>query len=146
MYGPSNFLYLIFLSTAWVLMVYTLNFYYLAYQSYNNRKHEKKRQQKIELPSTSSLPVITIQLPLYNEKYVARRIIDSVCRIDYPKEKLEIQVLDDSDDDTVHLIHSIVSEYQLKGFNILHLHRSDRSGYKAGALKEGMKSARGEFV
>jgi cellulose synthase/poly-beta-1,6-N-acetylglucosamine synthase-like glycosyltransferase len=127
-------------------MVYTLNFYYLAYQSYNNRKHEKKRQQKIELPSTSSLPIITVQLPLYNEKYVARRIIDAVCKIDYPKDKLEIQVLDDSDDDTVHLIRSIVAEYQFKGFSITHIHRTDRSGYKAGALKEGMKNARGEFI
>jgi cellulose synthase/poly-beta-1,6-N-acetylglucosamine synthase-like glycosyltransferase len=90
--------------------------------------------------------VVTIQLPLYNEKYVAKRLIDAVCRIDYPKDKLQIQVLDDSDDDTAGLIKSIVEEYRFKGFDIVHMHRKDRTGYKAGALKEGIKNAKGEFV
>jgi cellulose synthase/poly-beta-1,6-N-acetylglucosamine synthase-like glycosyltransferase len=146
MYGPGGFLYVIFITVAWILMIYTLNFYYLAYQSYNNIRHERRKLQKIDLPPTLSLPVVTIQLPLYNEKYVARRLIDSVCNMDYPKDKLEVQVLDDSDDDTVDLICSIVDEYKSKGFNILHIRRTDRSGYKAGALKEGMKYAKGEFI
>lgn len=146
MYGPGGFLYVIFITVAWILMIYTLNFYYLAYHSYNNIRHEKRKRQKIEFPSTVSLPVVTIQLPLYNEKYVARRLIDSVCNMDYPKDKLEVQVLDDSDDDTVNLICSIVDEYKFKGFNIIHIHRTDRSGYKAGALKEGMKYAKGELI
>jgi cellulose synthase/poly-beta-1,6-N-acetylglucosamine synthase-like glycosyltransferase len=144
MYGPGAFLYLIFLTIGWILMVYTLNFYYLAYQSRNNIRHERKRRQKVELPI--NLPVVTIQLPLYNEKYVAKRVIDAVCRIDYPKDKLQIQVLDDSDDDTADLIKSIVEEYKFKSFDIVHLHRKDRTGYKAGALKEGIKNAKGEFV
>lgn len=144
MYGPGAFLYLIFLTIGWILMVYTLNFYYLAYQSRNNIRHERKRRQKIEIPSNP--PVVTIQLPLYNEKYVAKRLIDAVCMIDYPKEKFQIQVLDDSDDDTAGLIKSIVDEYRFKGFDIVHMHRTDRSGYKAGALKEGIKDAKGEFV
>ena len=144
MYGPGAFLYLIFLTIGWILMVYTLNFYYLAYQSRNNIRHERKRRQKIEIPSNP--PVVTIQLPLYNEKYVAKRLIDAVCMIDYPKEKFQIQVLDDSDDDTACLIKSIVDEYRFKGFDIVHMHRTDRSGYKAGALKEGIKDAKGEFV
>jgi len=146
LYGPGGFLYIIFIIVAWILMMYTLNFYYLAYRSYNNKRHEKRRIQKIELPQALSLPVVTIQLPLYDEKYVAKRLIDAVCNLDYPKEKLEIQVLDDSDDDTVDLIFAIVNEYKFKGFDIVHMHRTNRSGYKAGALKEGMKHAKGELV
>jgi cellulose synthase/poly-beta-1,6-N-acetylglucosamine synthase-like glycosyltransferase len=129
---------------SWVILVYSINFYYLAYLSKNNVRYEKKRREKIDLPKT--LPIVTIQLPLYNEKYVARRLIDAVCRIDYPKDKLEIQVLDDSDDDTVDLIRSIVDEYRFKGFDMVHLHRVDRSGYKAGALKAGLKTCKGEFI
>jgi len=144
MYGPGPFLYIIFLMIGWILMVYTLNFYYLAYQSRNNIRHKRKMRQRTELPA--NLPVVTIQLPLYNEKYVAKRLIDSVCKMDYPRDKLHIQVLDDSDDDTIELIKSIVEDYRFKGFDIVQMHRSDRSGYKAGALKEGMKHAKGEFV
>ena len=144
MYGPGPFLYVIFLMIGWILMLYTLNFYYLAYQSRNNIRHNKKMRQRSELPA--SLPVVTIQLPLYNEKYVAKRLIDAVCRMDYPKDKLHIQVLDDSDDDTVDLIKSIVDDSRFKGFDIVLTHRTDRSGYKAGALKAGMTQAKGEFV
>ncbi|HLG37992.1 MAG TPA: cellulose synthase family protein [Nitrososphaera sp.] len=144
MYGPGAFLYTIFLMISWVILVYSINFYYLAYMSRNNVRYERKRRENIELPS--NLPVVTVQLPLFNEKYVARRLIDAVCRIDYPRDKLEIQVLDDSDDDTVELIRSIVDEYRFKGFDIVHIRRSDRSGYKAGALKAGLKSCKGEFI
>ncbi|HEV8406138.1 MAG TPA: glycosyltransferase [Nitrososphaera sp.] len=144
MYGPGPFLYVIFLMIGWILMLYTLNFYYLAYQSRNNIRHNKKMRQRSELPA--NLPVVTIQLPLYNEKYVAKRLIDAVCRMDYPKDKLHIQVLDDSDDDTVDLIKSIVDDSRFKGFDIVLTHRTDRSGYKAGALKAGMEHAKGEFI
>jgi cellulose synthase/poly-beta-1,6-N-acetylglucosamine synthase-like glycosyltransferase len=144
MYGLGIFLYITFLTIGWILMVYTLNFYYLAYHSRNNIHHERKRRQKVALPA--NLPVVTIQLPLYNEKYVVKRLLDAVCRMDYPKDKFQIQVLDDSDDDTVDLIRSIVDEYRFKGFDIVHVQRKDRSGYKAGALKEGIKNAKGEFV
>ncbi|HJS81570.1 MAG TPA: glycosyltransferase [Nitrososphaera sp.] len=144
MYGPGAFLYTIFLMISWVILIYSINFYYLAYLSRNNVRYEKKRREKIDLPA--NLPIVTIQLPLYNEKYVARRLIDAVCQIDYPKDKLEIQVLDDSDDDTVDLIQSIVDEYRFKGFDMVHIHRVDRTGYKAGALKAGLKISKGEFV
>src|SRR5262249_36148333 len=107
---------------------------------------EKAKKINIPFPPDERLPRITIQLPLYNERYVARRLIDSVCRMDYPKDKMQIQVLDDSDDDTVDIIRIIVNEYYLKGFDISHIHRVDRTGYKAGALKAAMKSATGEFV
>lgn len=144
MYGLGAFLYVIFLAIGWILMIYTLNFYYLAYYSRNNSRHERKRRQKVDLPK--NLPMVTIQLPLYNEKYVVKRLIDAVCKMDYPKDKLQVQVLDDSDDDTVDLIRSIVDEYRFKGFDIVHVRRKDRTGYKAGALKEGIKHAKGEFV
>ncbi len=91
-------------------------------------------------------PMVTIQLPLYNEFFVVERLIRSVCSIKYPIDKLEIQVLDDSTDETVDLCKSIVDEYQQKGFNIKYIHRTDRSGYKAGALKNGLITAEGEFV
>ena len=144
MYGPGAFLYFIFLTIGWILMVYTLNFYYLAYQSRNNIRHERKRRQKVEIPSNP--PVVTIQLPLYNEKVCCkaldrRRLHDRLSEREVPD-----QVLDDSDDDTAGLIKSIVDEYRFKGFDIVHMHRTDRSGYKAGALKEGIKDAKGEFV
>jgi cellulose synthase/poly-beta-1,6-N-acetylglucosamine synthase-like glycosyltransferase len=141
MYGPGPFLYVVFIIVSWIIMLYTLNFYYLAYHS----KARRQKHKAIEI-SQASLPTVTIQLPLYNEKYVARRLIGAVCAIDYPKDKMQIQVLDDSDDDTVDLIHSIVDEYRFKGFDIEHVRRSDRRGYKAGALKEGMKTATGEFI
>jgi cellulose synthase/poly-beta-1,6-N-acetylglucosamine synthase-like glycosyltransferase len=144
MYGPGPFLYVLFLMIGWILMLYTLNFYYLAYQSRNNIRHAKRVRHQAELPAV--LPVVTIQLPLYNEKYVAKRLIDAVCKMEYPKDRLHIQVLDDSDDDTIDLIKSIVDDYRFKGFDIVHMHRKDRSGYKAGALKAGMKHAKGEFV
>jgi cellulose synthase/poly-beta-1,6-N-acetylglucosamine synthase-like glycosyltransferase len=143
MYGPGAFLYVIFLVIAWVVLLYTLNFYYLAYQSRNSGERHRKALPEI---AHGALPAVTIQLPLYNEKYVARRLIDAVCKMDYPKNKMQIQVLDDSDDDTVDLIRSIVDEYKFKGFDIMHVRRADRSGYKAGALKAGMKSVKGEYI
>ncbi|MGC2426056.1 MAG: cellulose synthase family protein [Nitrososphaeraceae archaeon] len=147
MLGIGAFLYAIFVSIVWIITSYTLNFYYLSYQSLHNRSHEKRRCRQREISNDdASLPTVTIQLPLYNEKYVVVRLIDAVCKIDYPKEKLEIQVLDDSDDDTIELIKSIVNDYKLGGFDIIYLHRTVRSGYKAGALKAGMKSAKGEFI
>jgi cellulose synthase/poly-beta-1,6-N-acetylglucosamine synthase-like glycosyltransferase len=91
-------------------------------------------------------PAVTIQLPIYNEMYVIERLIKTTCEMDYPLDKMEIQVLDDSTDETVEIVANIVKEYQLKGFDIVHVHRTDRTGYKAGALKEGLKTAKGEFV
>jgi len=91
-------------------------------------------------------PTITIQLPIYNEKYVATRLVDAVCAQDYPKEKMRIMVLDDSDDDTVNLMHQTVLKYQSQGFDISHVRRGTRAGYKAGALKHAMKSTTSDFV
>ena len=91
-------------------------------------------------------PKVTIQLPLYNEQYVTERLIDSVCKIDYPKELLEIQVLDDSNDETVQIVESLVNKKLEEGFDIKHVRRTDRKGYKAGALKEGLHTSKGELI
>ena len=92
------------------------------------------------------LPTLTVQLPLYNELYVARRLIDAVCALDYPRDRLEIQVLDDSTDETTDLARKRVAARRAEGFDIVLLHRDDRTGYKAGALAAGLRRARGELV
>lgn len=94
----------------------------------------------------ADLPVVTIQLPFFNERYVAVRLIDAVAKIDYPADKLEIQVLDDSTDDTTSLAREAVDRWRAEGLDISLIHRTDRRGYKAGALQAGLKVARGEFI
>jgi cellulose synthase/poly-beta-1,6-N-acetylglucosamine synthase-like glycosyltransferase len=92
------------------------------------------------------LPQITIQLPLFNEKFVVERLIEATCAIDYPKEKLHIQVLDDSTDETCVLAQDKVREFQKKGVDIVYIHRTNRVGFKAGALDEGLAVAKGDYV
>jgi len=104
--------------------------------------HRKDKNSVIEVGE----PTITIQLPIYNEKYVATRLVDAVCQQDYPKDKMRIMVLDDSDDDTVTTMSNTVKKYQNLGFDIEHIRRGTRNGYKAGALKHAMKSTDSEFV
>lgn len=91
-------------------------------------------------------PIVTIQLPVFNEKYVVERLIDCVCNIDYPKDKLEIQVLDDSNDETVEISRSCVEKWKTKGIDIQLVLRKNRVGYKAGALAHGMSIAKGEYI
>lgn len=91
-------------------------------------------------------PFVTVQLPIYNELYVVERLIDSIAQFEYPRDRFEIQILDDSTDETTTIITQKVKEYQEKGFLIYQHRRSDRSGYKAGALKEGMALAKGDFI
>ena len=134
----TQFVFQIFLFCAILIIGYTCNFYYLAFLS-SRRKDENSITEIGE-------PTITIQLPIYNEKYVATRLVDAVCAQDYPKDKLKIMVLDDSDDETVDLMHQAVLKYQSLGFDILHVRRGTRAGYKAGALKHAMKSTKSDFV
>ena len=134
----TQFVFQIFLFCAIVIIGYTCNFYYLAFLS-SRRKDEN-------FTSDIGEPTITIQLPIYNEKYVATRLVDAVCAQDYPKEKMRIMILDDSDDDTVNLMHQTVLKYQSQGFDISHVRRGTREGYKAGALKHAMKSTTSDFV
>ena len=92
------------------------------------------------------LPHVTVQLPLFNEMYVVERLVKAVIEIDYPRDRLEIQVLDDSTDETVNIARSVVEKYAQAGFDIRYLHRDDRSGFKAGALEYGMKTAKGDLI
>src|SRR5882672_8606391 len=121
-----------------ILAVYGWHRYYLVYLYLSNRDKEPKTG-----PPLSPLPVITIQLPLYNEMYVADRLIAAVCAIDYPQDLLEIQVLDDSTDETRGIAELAVRRFADEGIDIKYLHRTDRTGYKAGALEAGLKQARG---
>src|SRR3989475_7412409 len=107
-------------------------------------RHRERRPRSG--PSLDPLTVVTIQLPLYNEMYVADRLIDAVCRLDYPRELLEIQVLDDSIDETRSIAALAVRRWAAQGIDIKYYHRADRTGYKAGALEAGLKAARGEFI
>ena len=109
------------------------------HRKYKDVSHKPKSDYKRE-------DIVTIQLPLFNELYVVERLIDKVCDIEYPKDKLEIQVLDDSTDETVSVAKRVVEEKKKQGFDILYIHRENRHGYKAGALKEGLKIAKGKYI
>ncbi len=108
----------------------------------------KKDQLPISTPAVKDQdwPMVTIQLPMYNEKYVVERLIDCIVQIDYPKDRLEIQILDDSNDETLELSRKKVEQYSAQGYMIELVTRPDRVGYKAGALKYGMQSVKGEFI
>ena len=124
-----------------ILAVYGWHRYYLVYLYMKSKDH-----QPMPLGSFETLPRVTVQLPVYNEMYVAERLIKAVCQLDYPRELLEIQVLDDSVDETTVVVERAVRRYSATGINITCLHRSDRTGYKAGALEAGLHVATGEYV
>ena len=124
-----------------ILAVYGWHRYYLVYLYMRHRD-----SQPVEPPPLTPLPVVTIQLPIYNEMYVADRLIEAVCRIDYPSDLLEIQVLDDSTDETTEIAELAVRRCAAQGIDIKYYHRAERTGYKAGALEAGLKVARGEFI
>ncbi len=108
-----------------------------------------KKTPELKLPyytNDQALPKVTIQLPLYNEAYVTERLLQCITAIDYPQDKLQIQVLDDSTDESLKVNEGLVKALADKGYNIIFLHRTNREGYKAGALKEGLESATGEFI
>ncbi|MFO0356634.1 MAG: glycosyltransferase [Sphingobacteriaceae bacterium] len=134
-----------------VLIVYSIAllfiFTYSLTQAALIRRYLKNKNKKNESKSDSTyFPLITVQLPVYNELYVVERLIDNVCNFDYPSEKLQIQVLDDSTDETFKIIKQKVAEWKAKGINIVHVHRKNRTGYKAGALEAGLETATGEYI
>ncbi|HEX2962562.1 MAG TPA: glycosyltransferase [Ignavibacteriales bacterium] len=110
---------------------------------YHNKYGQNRPQANKELKEDKK---VTIQLPLYNELYVVERLINCVCAIDYPKDLLEVQVLDDSTDETTQLVARLVAEKQKEGFDIKQIRRGNREGFKAGALYEGLKVAKGDYV
>ena len=136
----SIYVIALFYITFYCLLQFHLLFYYKKYQVKQSLLAEVKTMDE------NDLPFVTIQLPIFNEMYVVERLIDNIVKFDYPKDKYEIHVLDDSTDETVEISKRKVEEYKAKGFNIDLFHRVDRKGYKAGALKEGMKFAKGKFI
>src|SRR4029450_3626693 len=124
-----------------ILAIYGWHRYYLVYLY---MKHKGNTPPPLAPPE--DLPPVTVQLPIFNEMYVASRLIDAVCEMDYPKELFEIQVLDDSTDETTEIAELAVRRHAARGFDIHYLHRVDRTGFKAGALEAGLKGAKGEVI
>ena len=125
-----------------LLASYGAHRYVLVYLYYKNKKnHTTEPQARFD-----DLPRVTVQLPIFNEQYVVDRLLDSICKLDYPREKLDIQLLDDSTDETVEVARGLVERYAAMGYPVTYHHRTNREGFKAGALAEGLKSAKGEFV
>ncbi len=134
---PAAIAYLLVLGA---LYVYGINFYYLTYLAV-------RHSRAVRLPpAVEQWPKVTVQLPIYNEMHVARRVIEAAAAIDYPPHLLEIQVLDDSTDETAAIAAQVVVELQAAGVSIFHVQRAQRDGYKAGALRDGLKSAQGDFI
>jgi cellulose synthase/poly-beta-1,6-N-acetylglucosamine synthase-like glycosyltransferase len=138
-----------------IIIIYTLAlllifFYSLAqlnlYFNYLKAKKSKQDCETFNLNNPHEVPYVTIQLPLYNEKYVVERLLNNIATIEYPKDRLEIQVLDDSTDESVLQTKDQIEELRANGLDIIHITRVNRKGFKAGALKEGLKIAKGEFI
>ena len=130
----------IYLIIASLLAVYGLHALFLSLL------YLRHRSERLTTPSLERTPLVTVQLPIYNEAHVVQRLIDAAARLDYPSHRLQIQVLDDSTDETTSLAQARVALHHSRGADITLLHRPERTGFKAGALAEGMKSARGELI
>lgn len=134
-----------------ILAFYGLHRYQLVWLYYRNKKNAAHADEPAAQFAETDLPFVTVQLPMFNEQFVVDRLIDACCRLRYPRDRFEIQVLDDSTDETDEVAAGVVARYaagteELPPQPIVYLHRTNRHGYKAGALEEGLKSARGELV
>jgi cellulose synthase/poly-beta-1,6-N-acetylglucosamine synthase-like glycosyltransferase len=128
-----------------MIFAYALSQLNLLFNYLSNKKLEITHDL-LDTSNPDEVPFVTIQLPVYNEKYVMERLLNNMALMDYPKDRFEIQVLDDSTDESVDTTSDQIKALQKTGLDIQHVMRSDRSGFKAGALKEGLKVARGEFI
>jgi len=134
-------LVLVYLVTLIGLLLYGSNAYVIVIA------HRRYRRATREVPPPPDpLPYVTVQLPLFNERYVAARLVRAVAALDYPADRLEIQVLDDSTDDTTEIVARVVAELRARGVQVSHCRRAERTGFKAGALAEGLATASGEFI
>ncbi len=124
-----------------ILFLFSTHGFVMVYYYFKNKDRRPARKDVLD-----EYPMVTVQLPLYNELYVVERLIDAVCDIEYPRDRMEIQVLDDSTDETVDLVARLVATKRQLGFDIVQVRRDSRAGFKAGALREGLSRAKGEFI
>ena len=137
----ESFVISLYMLTLTILAVYGFHRGQLVFLYWKHRKRAPKPLRRFE-----ELPIVTVQLPMFNELYVAERLLESITALDYPKDKLEIQVLDDSTDETVEIAKAKVEELVERGFDAVYIHRTDRTGYKAGALEAGIHQAKGDYL
>ena len=129
-----------------LIFMYALAQLNLLFNYLRSRKKCEKSCEKFDLSNEDEVPYVTIQLPVYNELYVMERLLTNIALMDYPKDKLEIQVLDDSTDESFSITKDLINKLQESGLDIQHVTRENRIGFKAGALKEGLETAKGEFI
>lgn len=149
LYHPNGFDLLLLIPYFFVLIVlaaYGVHRYQLVFLYFRNRKNRAHSNAPLRFYADEELPSVTIQLPIFNEQFVVDRLIESACSLDYPKDKLLIQILDDSTDETVEVASSIVERYAALGNPITYVHRTNRYGFKAGALDNGMKLSDSELI
>lgn len=139
--------FVLFLYSSSILLIF---FYGLAQfnllLNYLKSKNRTDQSEKFDFKNSQEIPFVTIQLPIFNEKYVVERLLSTISKLEYPREKLEIQVLDDSMDDSIFETKKLIEDLQKTGLDIKHVLRKNRVGFKAGALKEGLEIAKGEFI
>ena len=140
-FSPETGLLILYFAVLLTLAVLGAHRYLMVFLYYRYRHRRPDPKGRL-----TSLPVVTVQLPVYNELYVIERLIDAVCRLDYPRERLEIQVLDDSTDQTSQIARRRIDYHRQNGIDIQYIHRRDRTGFKAGALAAGLARARGELI
>src|SRR5918999_6605849 len=145
MFEPAElFRYLLvtlYVGTLVAVALFGVHRYVLVYLYMKHRNHVHVPKGRFK-----ALPKVTVQLPMYNEDTVAERVIRATCQIDYPLDRLEIQVLDDSTDHSAEIARKACEEWASRGYPIRYIHRNNREGYKAGALAEGLKQASGEYI
>ncbi len=127
-------------------LVFSIYTFHACLMLYLHKKYKSNAKLSTKTFQEQNSPFVTIQLPIYNEKYVVERLIYTCAELDYPKDKMEIQVLDDSTDETQQIAAELCKKLQAKGINIHYIHRKERKGFKAGALRNGLATAKGDFI
>ena len=129
-----------------VLFLYSLTQLGILFSYLQHKRSPEKKEPQFDFSKNEEVPVVTIQLPIFNELYMVETLLDNIIKLDYPADKLEIQVLDDSTDESVDITLSKIATLKNKGVDISYIHRTNRQGFKAGALKEGLEIAKGEYI
>jgi cellulose synthase/poly-beta-1,6-N-acetylglucosamine synthase-like glycosyltransferase len=135
-----------FFISIYMACIFLITFYCLSQFNLLLRFRIQATKANLDCKTSDVCPLVTIQLPIFNEKFVVERLIDNIMKLQYPKDKLEIQILDDSTDDTLALTKKLADKYMAQGYDVTLIHRTDRTGFKAGALKHGLTFAKGEYI